>query len=190
MNLRLPMISLLALGSMVFVCSVRAQQVTGIDVAKSEIRFVTKQMNVPVEGKFRKFSAQLDFDPAKLASSRAQIEVDLGSIDTGSSEADTEVKGKAWFNLPVFPTAKFVSTGLKSLGGGRYEAAGKLTIKGKTFDVTAPFAAKQEGGTTVFDGGFTLLRLQFGIGEGPWSDTETVANEVQVRFKLTGLTKK
>ena len=123
MNLRLPLIFLFALSSMVFVCSVRAQQVTGVDVAKSEIRFVTKQMNVPVEGKFRKFSAQVDFDPAKLASSKAQIEVDLGSIDTGSSEADTEVKGKAWFNLPVFPTAKFVSTGLKSLGGGRYEAA-------------------------------------------------------------------
>ena len=183
-------IALLLAATLVAATPVLAQAPKKIAADKSFIRFVSRQMNVPVEGKFRKFSAQVDFDPAKLASSKAQIEVDLGSIDTGSSEADTEVKGKAWFNLPVFPTAKFVSTGLKSLGGGRYEAAGKLTIKGKTFDVTAPFAAKQEGGTTVFDGGFTLLRLQFGIGEGPWSDTETVANEVQVRFKLTGLAKK
>jgi polyisoprenoid-binding protein YceI len=190
MKLRFPLVLLIILGIGVLPCIARAQRVTTVDAAKSEIRFVTKQMNVPVEGKFRKFSAQLDFDPAKLAAGKAQIEVDLGSIDTGSSEADTEVKGKAWFNLAVFPTAKFVSTGLKSLGAGRYEAAGKLTIKGKTMDVTAPFTAKQEGGATVFEGGFTLLRLQFGIGEGPWSDTETVANEVQVRFKLTGLAKK
>jgi polyisoprenoid-binding protein YceI len=190
MSLRLTLAFVLMLGIAALPCAACAQRVTTVDTAKSEIRFVTKQMNVPVEGKFRTFSAQFDFDPAKLAASKAQIEVELGSIDTGSSEADAEVKGKAWFNLPVFPTAKFVSTGLKSLGGARYEAAGKLTIKGKTLDVTAPFTVKQEGGATVFEGGFTLLRLQFGIGEGPWSDTETVANEVQVRFKLSGSSKK
>lgn len=190
MTLRLAVIFLVTLVCGAFSLAAHAQRVTALDPARSEIRFVSRQMNVPVEGTFRKFSAQLDFDPAKLASSKAQIEVDLGSIDTGSNEADTEVKGKAWFNLTVFPTARFVSTGLKALGGGRFEAAGKLTIKGKTMDVTAPFTVKQEGGATVFDGGFTLLRLQFGIGEGPWSDTETVANEVQVRFKLTGPSKK
>ncbi len=190
MSPRLVFTFLLTLGLGALSGIAQGQRVGAVDPAKSEIRFVTKQMNVPVEGTFRKFSAQLDFDPAKLASSKAQIEVDLGSIDTGSSEADAEVKGKAWFNLAVFPTAKFVSTGLKALGGGRYEAAGKLTIKGKTLDVTAPFTVKQEGGVTVFDGGFTLLRLQFGIGEGPWADTETVANEVQVKFKLTGVAKK
>ena len=36
----------------------------------------------------------------------------------------------------------------------------------------------------VFDGAFVLRRLDFGIGEGMWADVATVANEVQVRFRI------
>jgi polyisoprenoid-binding protein YceI len=167
-----------------------AQRVTAIDPAKSEIRFVSKQMNVPVEGRFRKFSGQIDFDPAKLASSKAQVEVDLGSIDTGSDEADGEVKSKGWFNIAAFPKATFVSSSVKSAGANRYEVAGKLTIKGISQDLSVPFTVKQDGPGSVFEGAFTLLRLQFKIGEGPWSDEDTVANAVQVRFRFVGVNKK
>jgi polyisoprenoid-binding protein YceI len=179
--------------SAVLACAVvpaLAQRVTAIDPARSQITFISKQMNVPVDGRFRKFSAKLDFDPAKPAASKAEIEVDLNSVDTGSDEADGEVKSKGWFNAAVFPSAKFVSTSVKPAGPGRYEVSGKLSIKGKAIDVTAPVTVKQEGANTVFDGGFTLLRLQYGIGEGMWSDTDTVANEVQVRFHFVGLGKK
>jgi polyisoprenoid-binding protein YceI len=167
-----------------------AQRVTAIDPAKSEIRFVSKQMNVPVEGRFRKFSMQLDFDPAKLASSKAQVEVDLGSIDTGSAEADDEVKSKGWFHIAAFPKATFVSRSVKAAGPNRYEVAGKLTIKGISQDITVPFTVKQDGPNTVFEGAFTLLRLQFKIGEGAWSDEDTVANAVQVRIRFVGANKK
>jgi polyisoprenoid-binding protein YceI len=168
-----------------------AQRVQAVDIARSEIRFAGKQMGVPAEGRFGKFMADLDFDPAALGSSRALIEVDLNSIDTGLAEADTEVRrSRLWFNVAVFPSARFESTSIRSLGGLRYEASGKLSIKGKARDIVAPFTVRKEGSNTVFEGGFTLLRLQFGVGEGPWADTETVANEVQVRFKLVGVDKK
>jgi polyisoprenoid-binding protein YceI len=167
-----------------------AQRVTAVDLGRSEIRFVSKQMNVPVDGRFRKFAVQLDFDPARLAGSKAQVEVDLGSVDTGSTEADDEVKTKGWFNVAAFPKATFVSTSVKSLGPARYEVAGKLTIKGRSVDVTVPFNTRQDGPNTVFEGAFTLLRLQYNIGEGPWSDEETVANAVQVRLRFVGVNKK
>lgn len=167
-----------------------AQGAMTIDPAKSEIRFVSTQMNVPVEGRFRRFNGKIDFDPAKPATARAEVEVDLNSIDTGSDEADTEVKTKGWFNVAVFPAARFVSTGVKPLGNNRFEVAGKLSIKGRSVNVTAPVTIKQQGGGTVFEGAFTLLRLQYGIGEGVWSDTDTVADEVQVRFRFVGAGKK
>lgn len=182
-----PVRRLVLAAAIVAVCvPAQAQHVTSIDLAKSEIRFVSKQMNVPVEGRFPKFTARVDFDPAKLASSSAQVDVDLGSIDVGSSEADAEVRGKAWFNVPLFPTATFRSTGFKSLGGSRYEVAGKLTIKGRTMDVVAPFTVAPAGDKTVFEGSFLVFRLQFSLGEGVWKDTDTVANEVRVNFKLLG----
>ncbi|MCX7179649.1 MAG: YceI family protein [Proteobacteria bacterium] len=165
--------------------SAGAAEFAVVVVEKSTLTFVARQMNVPVEGGFKKFSARLAFDPAKPEAAKAQIEIDLASIDAGSSDANQEVKGKAWFNTREHPTAKFVSSGVKSLGGNRYEASGKMTIKGKTRDVVAPFVARTDGATLLIDGGIPIMRLQYDIGDGAWADTATVADEVQVRFHLT-----
>ena len=163
------------------------QRVSAVDQDKSAITFVSKQMNVPVEGKFGRFSVQLVFDAAKPNEGRVQVELDLASIDTGSEEANDEVKGKGWFDVKNYPTARFVSSAVKSLGPGRYELAGKLTIKGRTRDVVAPFTLKPAGQGAVFDGAFVLKRLDYAIGEGVWSDTDTVANEVQVKFRISAV---
>lgn len=155
-----------------------------VDYAKSEITFVSKQMNVPVQGSFRKFTARIDFDPNKPAAAKAEIEVELASIDTGSRDADAEVGKKPWFNTGAFPTAKFVSGGVSKTGPDKYEARGRLSIKGIGQEIAAPFTVKRAGDVVTYEGGFTLKRLQFGIGEGVWSDTDTVADEVQVKFRI------
>jgi len=169
--------------------AVAAAEFTVVQAEKSSISFVAKQMGVPSEGRFGKFSARIAFDPASPERGRAQIDVDLASINAGSAEANDEVKGKAWFNVREYPAATFVASSLKALGGNggiaRYEAAGKMTIKGRTRDVVAPFTAKIEGRGIVLDGSIPIQRLQYAIGEGAWADTATVADEVQVRFHFT-----
>lgn len=157
---------------------------------KSSVSFVSKQMGVPVDGRFRKFTAALAFDPAKPAQASARVDIDLNSIDAGSKDANDEVVGKQWFNVKLFPTASFVSSAVKPLGGDRYEVAGKLSIKGKTQDVVVPATFRQEAGNGVFAGSFTIKRLDFAIGEGPWSDVGTVANEVQIRFQIVASPRK
>ncbi|MBA2689706.1 MAG: YceI family protein [Burkholderiales bacterium] len=153
---------------------------------KMDIRFVSKQMNVPVEGKFRKFKGNIAWDTAKPEAAKAQIEVDLNSIDMGFEEAETEVKRPLWFNTAKFPTATFVSGSVKPLGGGRYEVGGKLTIKGITRDVTTPVTVTpRTGGGHDVAGALAINRLDYKIGEGEWSETETVANEVQIKFKIS-----
>jgi len=152
--------------------------------AQSEIQFVSKQMGVPVEGHFKKFDAQIAFDPAKLATSKIAFTVDTGSATLGVPESDAELPKAPWFNVAKFPQATFQSTGIKALGGGKFEVAGKLSIKGQTQDVVAPATLTQSGATTTATGTFTLKRLAFKIGEGEWTDTSMVANDVQVKFKL------
>jgi polyisoprenoid-binding protein YceI len=164
-----------------------AQRVSAMEPDKSTITFVSKQMNVPVEGKFGRFTVQLAFDAAKPNEGRVQVELDMSSIDTGSDEANDEVKGKGWFDVKNYPTARFVSSTVKTLGSGRYELAGKLTIKGRTKDVVAPFTFKPAGQGALFEGAFVLKRLDYAIGEGLWSDTDTVANEVQVKFRISAV---
>jgi polyisoprenoid-binding protein YceI len=158
--------------------------------AQSQVTFTSKQMNVPVDGKFGKFSAVLNFDPAKPATAKAQIDIDLTSIDVGSPEANSEVSGKGWFDVKAYPTARFISSSVTSLGGGRYEAHGQLSLKGKTRDATIAFTFSTNGNTGVFDGTLTLMRTQFGIGDGAWGDTSVVADAVPIKFHLVASPKK
>lgn len=151
---------------------------------RSQIRFSFKQMNVPVEGRFRSFDAAVSFDPAKPESTRAKFTVALASIDLGNAEGETEAKRKPWLHIDAFPQATFVASSVKSTGPGRFEATGPLTIKGSTTVITAPFTVTEAGGVRTVEGQFPLKRLQFRIGEGPWSDTDTVADEISVRFKF------
>jgi polyisoprenoid-binding protein YceI len=151
---------------------------------ESTVAFGYTQMGVPLDGKFNQFSAQLSFDPARLDKAQAKIAIEVASIDTGSSEANEEVVGKAWFDAKAQPLASFTSTGIKALGGNRYEATGKLTIKGRTLDVKAPVTFQSAGNKGWFDGAFTIKRLDYAIGEGAWSDVGTVANEIQIKFHL------
>ncbi len=151
---------------------------------KSRITCVSRQMNVPVEAVFRRFSAQIAFDPAKPETARAQIEIDVASFDLDNAEANDEARDKPWFDVRTYPKATFVATAIRALGGGKFEARGPLTIKGKTLDVVTPFTYRDEpvGGTV--DGAFTVKRLQYNIGEGAWKDTDTVADEVQIRYHI------
>jgi polyisoprenoid-binding protein YceI len=174
----------LGLASMALGLAMGAQAQQKLLPAQSEVAFVSKQMGVPVEGHFRKFDAQVNFNPAKPATSKIAFTIDTGSATLGTPEVDTELPKPLWFNVPKFPQATFQSSAVKALGGGKYEVAGKLTIKGSSQDVLVPVTLTQSGATTTAAGSFTLKRLAFKIGEGEWSDTSMVADDVQVKFKL------
>ena len=167
----------------------QAAEYNQVQADKSAINFTYKQMNVALDGSFKKFSSQLDFDPAKPATAKATFDVELASVDTGASEGDDEVAGKAWFNTKVFPTAHFASTGVKAVGGNRYEVTGQLTIKGKTQDVVVPATFTPQGKSGVFDGSFTIRRADFSIGEGSWAKFDIVANDVVIKFRITANSK-
>lgn len=165
-----------------------AQAQQQIVPAQSEVAFTSRQMGVPVEGKFRSFSAQVAFDPARLASSSIAFTVDTGSASI-SREADAELPKAVWFNVAQFPKASFQSSSIRRLDATRYEVAGKLSIKGVSSDVVVPVTLAQSGATTTASGAFPIRRLSFRIGEKEWADTSMVADEVQVKFRiaLTGV---
>jgi polyisoprenoid-binding protein YceI len=152
--------------------------------AQSEVQFTARQMGVPLDGHFKKFSAQVAFDPAKLATSKIAFTVDTGSATLGSRETDAELPKPAWFNVPKFPQAQFESSTIKALGGGKFEVAGKLTIKGTTQNVVVPVTLTQSGPNTTATGTLPIKRLAFKIGENEWADTSMVADDVTVKFKL------
>ena len=148
----------LALAFASLIPAAHAVEYTQVQVDKSAVNFVYKQMGVAVDGKFRRFSSTLNYDPAKPAAAKATFDVDLASIDTGATEGDQEV-------------------------------AGQLSIKGKTQDVVVPATFTAQGNAGVFDGSFTIRRADFTIGEGAWAKFDIVANDVQIKFRITAASK-
>jgi polyisoprenoid-binding protein YceI len=157
-----------------------------LDPAKSTVSAIFKQLNVPVEAKFKKFTAQIDFDSAKPESGKAGVDIDIASFDLGEAEYNEEVKKKDWFNAAQFPKASFVSSAIKATPGTqpgtKYDVTGKLTIKGKSADVHFPLSVRKDGTAQVFDGSVVIKRLAFNVGEGEWKDTGMVADEVTIKF--------
>lgn len=160
-----------------------------IILAQSDIAFVSKQLGVPVEGHFKKFDATLNINAAKPEASQMNLVVDTASASLGAPETDAELPKANWFNVPKFPQASFTSSAVKNLGGGKWEVTGKLAIKGNSRDVVVPVAVTQSGAaphlSTVAQGSLVIKRLAFKIGENEWADTSMVADDVQVKFKLT-----
>jgi polyisoprenoid-binding protein YceI len=137
---------------------------------QSEIAFTSKQMGVPVDGKFKKFDTVMSFD--------------LTSVDIGNTETERELTKPGWLDSLKVQAATFSSSVIKSLGSGKFEISGKLSIKGNTRDVTVPITLTQSGATTIARGEFTIKRLEFKIGDGDWNDPSLVANDVLVKVKL------
>ena len=152
--------------------------------AQSEIAFASKQMGVSVDGHFKKFDAQIAFDPAKPEASKIAFAIDTGSATVGAPESDAELPKPDWFSAVKFPQATFQSGAVRKIAPGKYEVAGKLSIKGNVRDVVVPVTLSQAGAITTASGAFAIKRLAFKIGENEWADTSMVADDVQVKFKL------
>jgi polyisoprenoid-binding protein YceI len=179
--------TLLALS--LFTALAHAQPAVTLVPAQSEIVFTSTQMGVPVEGRFKRFDAQIALDPKQPARGSVSFTIDAASATLGIAETDAELAKPNWFDTAKFAQASFKSTSVKGLGGGRFEVAGMLSIKGSAQPVVVPVTLVQTGATSIATGAFTVKRLAYKIGEAEWADTSLVANDVTVRFKLalTGL---
>lgn len=157
-----------------------------IDSAKSSIGATFKQLGVDVDAKFKTFSGQIDYDPANPAAAKAQLTLSPASFDIGDAEYNKEIQKAEWFDTAKFPQATFVSSSIQPAGAGKLQAQGKLTLKGKTLDVTFPIAVRQDGKAQVFEGTLPIKRTYFKIGGDDWKDT--LADEVVIKFKAVTAT--
>jgi len=96
----------------------------------AEIKFVATQMDVAVNGEFKKFPAEVDFDPAKPALSKVNVVTDVATVDTGSSDANELLKGKDFLDAMHFPHATFTSTSITAAVAGKF-LANAINSKGQ-----------------------------------------------------------
>jgi polyisoprenoid-binding protein YceI len=153
------------------------------DPASSHLEFVGVQAGAEFKGVFHKFTAAIDFSPDALESSRFDVSIDLGSLDSMDKDRDTTMRGPDIFDVAHWPTAHYVTHGFTKTATG-YTAQGALTLRGVTKEVPIDFQFSATPGKPALTGTATLKRLAFGVGQGDWKSTEWVDDAVKISFSL------
>lgn len=157
---------------------------------ESTLTFTATQNGAPVTGTFKNFSGSINFDPTQLDKSSVKIIVNVGSISDPYHELSDTLKTADWFNVKLFPQAIFQSTGFTKTGDKTYQAKGTLTIRDKTQPIVLNFTQEEYSQTKAkMTGSTTIKRTVFGVGQGEWSDTKAVKDDVQVNFTVSATRK-
>lgn len=123
-----------------------------VDPAHSGVHFTVRHMVIAkVRGRFTRWSAKLRIDPADLAKSSVEAEIDAKSIDTGEPDRDTHLRSQDFLHADRFPVLTFRSRHVEVLSADRLRVSGDLTIR----DVTREVALAVEYG---------------GLGKDPWGN--------------------
>lgn len=86
-------------------------------------------------GRFDKKQGAVEWDAA-AKSGKVSVTIDTASINTGTEPFNAHLKGKDFFNVAQYPTAKFEGDKMNFVGDKVSEVVGQLTLLGKTQPVT------------------------------------------------------
>ncbi len=156
-----------------------------VDAAKSKLGFTVQWSGEPFSARFDSWKANIDFDPANLAASHADVSIAISSEASDETDFDTGLKGAQGFAAAQFPSAHFVTKSFTHKSGNEYVADGTLTLKGMTKQVSLPFTLTINGKQAHMTGTAHLLRTDFGIGQGQWAAPTPVSHDVAVNIDIT-----
>jgi polyisoprenoid-binding protein YceI len=152
--------------------------------AGSSLTFTFVQEGAANQGSFRKFTTELAYDENAPANCSLDVKVQIASVDTEDKDRNEMLAGADLFDAQKFPTAHYLAHACTKAAGGGLSAMGKLTLRGVTRDLTLPLKISRSAAGLDLSGEATIKRLDFGVGQGDWKSTESVANEVKVQYKV------
>lgn len=157
-----------------------------IDPEQSRISFVAIQQGAEITGVFSRFSGDIFFDPSRPQESHAAIKVDMTSADSQSDERDQSLQGPDWFGSESFPESIYNVSKFEKIDENQYIAKGEMAIRDMKQVLDIPLNihfSTDESGKKIAraEGEVVLNRLDFGVGQGAWKDTQAVGNPVKVR---------
>jgi polyisoprenoid-binding protein YceI len=161
-----------------------------VDAAKSSLGFVLIWDKEPFKAEFKRWSADIEFDPLDLAHAKASAVIDIASMVSEDPENDKYRNGPNGLDAARFAQARFVTKTFRAVANGRYEAVAELSIHGVTKEVLFPFTLSMTGNTARMRGELTLSRIDFGVGTGStfgidWASERSVSHAVKVTVDLT-----
>jgi len=117
------------------------------------------------EGGFKMVTGSAAVEGANLATLKIAVEIDLNSTFTDDEKLTAHLKSPDFFGVKANPKSKFVSTTVLKTDAG-YTVAGKLTLNGKTKDVSFPAKIELAGDTLKLSAKFKIDRNNWDISYG------------------------
>jgi len=156
-----------------------------VDRQTSTIGFVATYDESPFEGYFTDFTANIRFNPASPAGGSFEVIINIASVDTNSTDRDEGMLEADWFDAERFPRANFSSNAFERLDSeNEFTVSGDLTIKGITRPLAATFSWMPAEDSAHLQGQALVSRGDFNIGDGDWTEDDTIGFEVRIVFDL------
>ena len=140
-------------------------------------------------GRFNGPTGSFVFDESTPANSFIEVKLNAKDVDTAVEKRDQHLKSPDFFDAAEYPLVTFKSTSVKKVGGDAYEVTGKLTMLGKTKQITVNAnhtgSAKDPWGNFLraFETSFTIKRSEFGMN----FMLNGVDDEVSITVSATGI---
>jgi len=117
------------------------------------------------EGRFTNFDGQVAYNPKDPASTRVDVTVYTGSVDTANKDHDAMLRSDGFFEVDRYPTMRFVSTGAGVAVDGSLLVRGNLTIRDvtKTIEVPVHVEPAANNANARLETSFDIDRTEFGI---------------------------
>lgn len=187
------MISAIAVGVALLAASFTAPKADvtyKVDAAASTVAWLGKKVTGQHNGfvKIAKGTLVSDGKTIKTGS----VEVDMNSITDTDMQGEYmeklvgHLKSDDFFGVAKFPTAKLDITSVTLKSGNDYEVKGKLTIKGKTEDVTFPATIKSDAAGVTADAVIKIDRTKYDVRYGSGKFFENLGDKaIMDEFELT-----
>ncbi|WP_433910115.1 YceI family protein [Sphingomonas yabuuchiae] len=107
-----------------------------VDPAHTQVTWSVNHMGFSMlEGQFGASGGSLTIDPARPQAAKVDVTFNINDLSVTAAPFANHLKSKDFFDAATYPTARFVSTGVKVMGT-KAVITGNLTIKDQTKPVT------------------------------------------------------
>jgi polyisoprenoid-binding protein YceI len=145
--------------------------------AGSKVHFVIKNFGINTGGDLSGMKGTIQFDPQHPGASSFNVTVQVSTIDTDNERRDKHLRHADFFDAEKYPTIRLTSKKIESATGPHnYIFTGDLVIKDVTRQVSFPFTAKPQADGYLFEGEFTINRLDYHVG----GESATMSDDVKV----------
>ncbi len=154
---------------------------------ESRIAFSGQHAGTPFDGVFKRWTAEITFDPENLKAAKATVRVDLTSAETGNAMYDKTLPTGDWLNTGEANTAVFETTDIRRGDGeNSYVANGVLKLRGAEVPVQLNFdlVIAGDGNRAEMTGTSTVARMDFGIGKASDASGAWVSLQIPLTIKV------